>query len=371
MKKNTWLIVVGIVVVLGIVGFVFNSKRSSGTTKIVALYPLTGGLASWGESSQKSTQLAVDEINAKGGVNGKKLEIVYQDHKCDPKEALSIYQQSLTQSKIFTSSSCSGTVLAIAPNLKNDSSVLLATVVASTKISSSSPFVYRNWVIETKQAEIAGQEIKSLGLKKIGIINEETDFGKGLATGLRNYLKDSGVTVVADSFATGATDIRTQLTKLKAANVEALFIAPQTEASSEVILTQMEELNFKPKLLVNDIILGAPNLIAKHQALLEGARGGNFVSKSDKLQGFLDKYKAKYGSDCAHTTACAVAYDTAYMIADAIKANGDSPQGVADYMRSVNYQGVSGTTTFDQANDRSGVGYVLSEIKGGQVQLVK
>jgi branched-chain amino acid transport system substrate-binding protein len=315
--------------------------------------------------------MAVEEINAAGGINGKKFEVIYQDHKCDPKEALSIYQQSLSKSKIFTSSSCSGTVLAIAPNLETDKAIILATVVASTKISAVSPLVYRNWVIETKQSEVAGLEIKRLGLKKIGIINEETDFGKGLASGLQNYLNDSGTVIVADSFATGSTDVRTQLMKLKAANVQALFIAPQTEASSEVILTQMEELSFKPKLLVNDIILGSPTLIAKHQALLEGTRGGTFLTKSAKLQDFLDAYTAKYGTECAHASACAVAYDTAFMLADAIRTKGNSVQAVAEYMRTVDYQGVSGETNFDQANDRKGAGYMLSEIHDGQVDILE
>lgn len=373
MNKTTKIVlaVLAVVMVLGSGYSLYTKGAESNTVKIVALYPLTGGVASWGESSQKATELAVEEINKNGGINGKKLEVIYQDHKCDPKAALSIYQQFAQKTKIFTSSSCSGTVLAVAPNLEKDNALLLAQVVASAKISGVSPMVYRNWVLETSQAAIIGQKIKDLGYKKIGIINEETDFGKGLATGLQNYLKDSGVEVVSESFKTADTDVRTQLTKLKAAKVQALFIAPQTETSSETVLSQMEQLKFKTNLFVNDIVLQAPKLLAAHTALLEGTMGGNFVIQSEKLQGVMDAYKARYGTECTHVNACAVAYDSITMLADAMKAKGTSAQAVAEYLKTVNYSGVSGQTAFDAKNDRSGAGYLLSVIRGGAMTLVK
>lgn len=373
MKKHI-KIVLAVLVVMVVLGSGYSFYKSSAddrTVKIVALYPLTGGVASWGESSQKGTQIAVDEINKNGGINGKQLEVIYQDHKCDPKAALSIYQQFAQKTKIFTSSGCSGTVLAVAPNLVKDNAVLLPQVVASVKISGVSPMVYRNWVVETSQAAVIGQKIKEQGYKKIGIINEETDFGKGLAIGLKEYLNGSGVEIVSESFKTGDTDVRTQVTKLKAAKIQALFIAPQTETSSEVILAQMEQLGFKTNVFVNDIILQAPKLIAAHKGLLEGAMGGNFIIQSEKLQSFVETYKARYGTECTHVNACAVAYDSITMLADAIKTKGNSAQAVAEYLKTVNYEGVSGQTSFNEKNDRSGAGYLLSVIKGGVTELVK
>lgn len=370
-KKILWVVVVVVVVILITLGILKTNKNINEPVKIVALYPLTGGVASWGESSQRGTQIAVDEINKNGGINGRPLEIIYEDHKCDPKTALSAFQKGLSQSKIFISSSCSGTVLSIAPNMQSNNALLLATVVASVKISNVSPFVFRNWTVETRQASILGQKIKELGLKKVGVIYEETDYAKGLEIALEKELKDSGVVIQAESFATGATDVRTQLTKLKIAKVDALFVSPQTDTSSEVVLSQMEQLGFKPKMFVNDIVFGAPNLIAKHINILEGAMGGNYVIQSDKLQEFSDSYKAKYGADCAHINACAVAYDSIYMLAGAIEMNGDTAEGVKNYLKSVSYTGVSGVTSFDENNNKSGVGYSLSIIKNGKVELEK
>ncbi len=377
MSKTKIIIAVVIIVLVGTGVWYWQNKKTdvsdsannvkTGTIKIGALLPLTGGAASWGESSQRGAQMAVDDINKDGGINGQQVELISQDHACDPKTALSAYQQSLLQTKTFISSSCSGTVLSIAPNLERDNALLLATVVGSVKISSASSYLFRNWTVETNQANLIGAEIKKLGYKKIGILNEQTDFGKGLATGVENYLKDSGVEIIADSFAPGVTDVRTQLTKLKAQKVEALFFAPQTDTSSEVVLSQMEELKFKPKLFVNDVVLGAPKLLAQHTALLEGAIGCNFVSQSDNTQNFLDSYKARFGSEIAHATAGAVAYDSIMMLAEAIKANGDTAQGIASYLKTIDYQGLSGSNSFDQKNDRSGVGYILNKVKNAQV----
>lgn len=368
--KNKFIWIGVVVILIAVISFGFINNNN-GSVKIVALYPLTGGVASWGESSQKGMEMAVAEINNAGGINGRPLEVIYADHKCDAKTALSAFEQYLPQSKIFTSSSCSGTVLSLAPKMQSTDSVLLATVVASVKISNVSPAVFRNWAVENRQSAIVAGKIKELGLKKVGVIYEETDYAKGLEIALEKNLENSGVTIIAESFTTGATDVRTQLAKLKAAKVEAIFVSPQTETSSEVILSQMEQLNFKTKMFVNDIVFGAPNLIAKHTAILEGAFGGNFVISNDKLDKFLVDYKAIYGTDCAHVSACAVAYDSGKILAEAINANGNTASGVKSYLKTLNYTGVSGITKFDSNNDRDGVGYSLSTITDGKVVLVK
>ncbi len=360
-----------IVIILVILGVSKTDKSTKEPIKIVALYPLTGGLASWGESAQNGTQIAVDEINKNGGINGSLLEVIYEDHKCDPKTALSGFQKNITQSKIFISSSCSGTVLSMDPNMESNNALLLATVVASVKISGVSPFVFRNWAVEDRQASLLGQKIKDFGFKRVGVIYEETDYAKGLNIALKKSLEGSGVVIIDESFATGSTDVRTQITKLKTSNIDALFVSPQTETSSEVVLSQMEQLGFKPKMFVNDIVFGAPNLIAKHLDILEGALGGNYIIQSEKLQKFLDAYKAKYGADCAHVNACAVAYDSTYILAEAIKKNGNTAEGVKNYLKSMKYTGVSGVTSFDENNDKNGVGYSLSTITNGKVLLVK
>ena len=365
MKKIS--VVILVVVLLIIAGSAFSKSKSTSSIKIVALYPLTGGVASWGESSKQGTDLAVSEINKNGGINGRPLEIIYQDHKCDPKSALSAFERLLLQSHIFISSSCSGTVLSIAPKLQNQDALLLATVVASVKLSGVSPLLFRNWAVETQQAELIGQKIKDAGYKKIGVLYEETDYAKGLNLALQRFLQGTPVTFVEESFAPNTTDLRTQLTKLKSANLDVLFISPQSEASSEVIFAQMGQLKFKPRVFVNDIILGATGLLEKHASSLEGALGGNLLVQSDKLEAFTEALKAYSNNDCIHLNACAVAYDSIYVLAEAFKKKGESAKGVQTYLEGISYNGVSGRTAFDQNHDRKGASYTLSVVKSGKV----
>ena len=134
MSKTKKILIIAAVLVLGVIVGVNSYKSSSNTIEIGALFPMTGGLASYGEPAQKVAQLAVDEINAKGGINGKKLEINFQDHKCDAKSAVSAYQNlHNTGTNLFLAVGCSGTVLSVAPQLKD--SVLLLSAATSPKIS--------------------------------------------------------------------------------------------------------------------------------------------------------------------------------------------------------------------------------------------
>jgi len=221
MKKKSIIISILVILVIIIGYFTFSHSSQNASIKIGAIYPLTGGLASYGEPSQKAAQLAVDEINASGGINGQKLEIDFQDHKCDPKTAVASLQQLLAQGvKIFTSAACTGTVLSMEPVLQSNGAVLLGTTISGAKITGSSPNVFRNWGSDNDESKLFANLIKNQGYTKVAAIYEETDYAKGLVLGMQNDLSSSSVNVNTESFQTGATDVRTQLTKLKASNPE-------------------------------------------------------------------------------------------------------------------------------------------------------
>jgi len=335
---------------------------------IGALFPLTGGLSSYGEAAQKSAQLALDEINAEGGINGRPLIIDFQDHACDPKTAVSIFQQvtDAKKIKIFTSAACSGTVLAIAPLLEQKDALLVGTIVTTPKITNVSEYVFRNWASDAKEALLIGSELKKSGFKNVGIIYEQTDYAQGLKIGIERPLNGSGINVMSESFASGATDVRTQLQKLKNAGVDALFISPQTTVSADMVLKELQELNFKPQLYVNDNVIKAVTLISKYNQTLEGAIGADYVvERTPAFNALLSKYKQKYGSDCAQTNICAGVYDAVKLIAQALREKGESVEDVRAYLKSTSYEGASGTIGFDENNDRTNTAYSLFEVHNG------
>ena len=352
-----------------------TQNQSAEPIRIGALFPLTGGLATYGEAALTSAQMAAEEINAAGGINGKPVEIDFQDHQCDPKIALAAFQElHLAKGiKVFTSAACSGTVLAIAPTLVSGDAIIVGTIVTTPKITGVSPYLFRNWASDAKQAKLYADEVKKHGYKKIGIIFEQTDYAAGLKTGLVNSLNGSNIQVASESFDPGTTDVRTQLSKLKDANVDMLFVSPQTESSGDIILKQMQELGFGPKaLFVNDNVLKMQSLMMRYKTLLQGATSADYVLEdSIAHKAFLGKYRSKYGKECIHTNICAGVYDAVHVLAQAIREKGENPSGIREYLQSVHYTGVSGTFGFDANNDRTNAEYTLFTAKDGKAVRVK
>lgn len=363
-----------IIVVVALIYYGDSYSTKSDVITIGALYPLTGGLASYGDQARRMAQIAVDEINKNGGIDGKRLEIDYQDHQCNPKIATSILKQlsAVKHINVYTSATCTGTVLSIAPILEETNSLLLGTVISGDKITGVSPNVFRNWTSDKKASKLFAEEIQNRGYKKIAVIYEETAYAKGLKIGLEEFLKDSDIQIISESFMTGATDVRTQLTKIKSENPELLFISAQVVPSGEVVLRQMEELNFKPTIFINDNILKAKDLVLRYKDLLEGALGGDYIlTKGVGLEDALASYKDRYGEECPQTNVCASVYDSVNLLAEAIGEKGQDTKKIRKYLSTVNYEGVTGTISFDSNNDRTDANYSLFIIKNGEAELYK
>ena len=369
-KKIVWISLVAIVLV--VIGILASSGDQDNSVKIGALMPLTGGLASYGQPAQQMADIAVADINAAGGINGKKLELVYEDHKCDPKTMVSAYDILVSQNvHVFNSVACSGTLAAVAPNLVSDNTVLLGTVTSGNALTAVSPNFFRNWATDGQEAKLLSDQVIKKGYKNVAVIYEQTDYAKGLETAMENDLKGTDVKITSESFASADTDVRTQLTKLQSIKPDVVFVSVQTVTTGEMVLTEMENLNFKPTMLINDNILKSSALLTKHASLLEGAVGGDYViSDSPALDKALAEYKTKYGTDCPQTNICAAEYDSIQLLANAIKTNGNSAKGVKEYLSGTTYTGVSGDISFDSSNNRNNAQYSLFTVKSGKASLL-
>jgi branched-chain amino acid transport system substrate-binding protein len=343
------------------------------TIKIGALYPLSGGTAYYGEMALKSAQIAVNEINSNGGINDQNLELVVEDHQCTPKIGLTAFEQmsDIKNIKLFSTMACTGVSLAIAPELKDKNSVMVATLVTASKATNISPNFFRNWANNSQESKLFADEIIKLNINKVGIIYEETDYAKGLKIDLETYLKDTTVQIVSEGFTSDAVDLKSQITKLMSENVDLVFISPQAITTGTVILKQMQDSNFNPKLIfVNDVVLKS-NLIVDYNVLLNNAYSAEFVfGSNDKQEKLYVKYKELYGVDCPQKNICSGIYDSIYMYADAIEKVGNDSSKIRDYIASNVYEGITGNISFDSKNDRANAEYSLFLIKDGKVELV-
>jgi len=372
MKKITLGIILLIVVSFGAY-MVLCSKNEVESIKIGALFPLTGGLATYGEPAQKAVQLAVNEINAQGGIDGKKIEVDFQDHKCDSKIAISSFQQlnSVKDIKLYMGVGCSGTVLALAPQIKD--SILLVSAVTSPKVTGSSPLIFRNYASDADESRLFGEYVKNSSYKTLGSIYEETDYAKGLFLNLENNLNGSGVQISKESFVSGSTDVKTQVTKIKSSNPDVVFVSVQTVSSGDIVLGEMIKQNFKPKhIIVNENILKSTELVKKYSVLLEGAISADYVTENnEKLDNLLKKYKETYGEDCPQKNICSTMYDNVYLLVDAVKSSDYDVKKIKTYLEQVSFEGTSGTIGFDKNNDRKNAGYTLFKIKNGNIEKIK
>ena len=356
---------------LVIILFVLTScgTQEQSPVTIGALFPFTGGLSVYGEVAQRSAQIAVDEINAQGGINGRPLVLDYQDHQCSPKTAVSVFQQLRTTKNIsiFTSVACSGTVIALAHMMESPPSLLLGTIVTTPAITNISPFVFRNWASDAHEADLLSREVISKNYRRIGILHEQTDYAAGLAKGLAQRVQGKGVELVMESYASDAVDVHTQLAKLKAADTDALFLSPQTVTSADLVLKQLSELEISADLLVNDNVIKMGELLSRYSTTLEGAIGGDYiVEQGPSAEEFKQRYVEAYGSDCPQMNVCLGVYDAIHLLAQGISDSGEDPDAVRAFLDDVTYEGISGRISFDEHNDRENTSYTLFIVKEGK-----
>lgn len=370
MSKPTKIIITLIIVVIVVLIIVFSfQKKEEETIKIGFVGPLTGDGAAWGLIEQKSTELAVNEINNKGGVNGKKLEVIYEDGKCIGEGAVSAVNKLININKVkIILSSCSGETLPIAPVTERNKVILLATYSTNPTITNAGDYVFRNAYSDADIASMAAQTIIKK-YKRIGVITELTDYAVGVRDAFRDSFRSLEGEVVEENFEQESRDIKTQISKIKSQSIDAIFVNPTSPVTGIVILKQLKELNYEGQVYGN--FFGSSKEV---QTLLEADGMIYFadpiVKESNLKKEFFEKYKARYGEIPDLEYPAATRYDAIYILKKAIEfCNGDKDTDcIRDYLYEIeNFTGVLGTYGFDENGDLAGIKPSVSQIKNGQV----
>jgi branched-chain amino acid transport system substrate-binding protein len=379
-KKGWWIIIIIIVVVL-IAYFAMHKGGSggsavtsdSGPIKIGGIEALTGDAAVLGIPQGKAMQLAVDQVNKDGGINGRMLELVSEDGKCDPQAGGTAAQKLVSVDKVavIVGGSCSGETLAAAAITEPAHVVLISGSATSPKISTAGDYVFRTIPSDALAGKVAATyAYKQLNARKVAVISELTDY----AQGLRNVYKDSftalGGTIVADeTYTTGDTDFRTQILKIKQANPDVIYVVPQSPTPGIAIMKQLHENGIKAKLTTAEVLLDR-DAIKGAGATLEGVIGveaGVDYQNNPQAKAYAAAYKAKFNEDPG--TFSANAYDAITLVINAMKANNgkvDTNQ-IRDYLYNVkNWPGAVGSITMDKNGDPL-LGLNVAKITGSNV----
>ncbi len=377
-KIWTW-IAVAIVVIGGGWWLLSGSsapKAEAGPIKVGFIGPLTGDAASYGIPFQNAVKMATDEINASGGINGRQLQIIYEDGKCGTAAASAAQKLiSIDHVQIIIGGFCSGESLAAEPITTANKVILFSPGSSSPKLTGISKYFDRNYPSDSLPAIKIAQLMTQKGLKNVGVITETSDAAVALRQAFVDEFQKLGGNLIADeSFTTGTTDFRSALTKIKSANPDAVYVIGQTPASDELIIKQMDDIGLKTQLFGGFELFGGEKMLQDIPNLLEGAiyMEPSLDETATTTKSFIDKYTAQYKTfGGLPTIYAATSYDAVYIIKDMIEQYGMNTDVIAQGLRQLkDWHGAEGTLTIDQNGDPQ-FQYAVRVIHNGKVENLK
>lgn len=317
---------------------------------------LTGDTATFGNSADEGIRLALDEINASGGVLGRKIKLVTEDDRSLPDEAKTAASKLITRDKAVAllGEIASSRSIAMAPVAQEAEIPMLSPGSTNPKVTEVGEFIFRNCFIDPFQGTaMANFGMKNLGLKRFAVLYPvNSDYGVGLRDFFIDAVKKGGGEIVEDVAYTEKSDVdfRGQLTKIKNKNPDAIFISGYyTEAG--LIAQQARELGITCPLMGGDGWDSEQTIKIGKQAV-EGAYFSNHYSEDEdrpEVKNFVSKYKAKYNGKTPDAMAI-LGYDAMRIMADAISRAGSTD---GDKIREAlaatkDFPGASGVTTIDE-----------------------
>ena len=362
MRKAAMVLLVALFAVAGV--FAGGAKEGSGDVyKIGFIGPLTGDNANYGIRCSNAARLAIDEINADGGINGKQLTLIAENSEGTVEKALSSYEKLA-----YTDEVCAiigpvftGPALAVAQRCQEDGIVMISPSathkdVTAQPIANSDGlnYVFRTVPSDALQSEVAAHYFyEVLGYRKLASLYAMNDYSQGLANGMAETFTALGGQIVAsETCMVGDKDFRTQLTQIKAADPEAIYIPNYTVEDAQ-ILEQAAQLGITAPFLSSDGF-SDPEIYNLAPDFTDGVVyvGPAQAESSTILSDFQAAYAAAYNGDAPDSFATN-SYDATYIIAAAIERAGSADtKAVRDEVAATkDFLGANGTINFAANGD--------------------
>ena len=318
--------------------------------------PMTGDYAEYGTVFKNAAELAIEKVNAQGGINGKKLKLVVGDSKADPKEAANIAQKFVSDSSImavigdFTSTAA----LAGAPIYQKGSLVQLSPTSSHPDFTKQGTFIFRNIASQAVEGPaLADYTVKDLGKKKVAVVYIKNDWGLVAQEHFIKQAKADGAEIVAVEpyLPEQGKDFSAIITKIKEQNPDMIYMG-MMYTDGALFAQQVRKANF------NVTLCGTGALYSSELLKLGGpAVEGLYLTVSffpedpnPNVQEFVKSYEAKYGK--LPTQFAAQAYDAANLIIEALKQGATDRKTLRDKLAAIkDFPGVTGKTTFDENRD--------------------
>jgi len=336
--------------------------------------PMTGQYAAFGAQMKAGAEQAVEDLNAKGGVNGQKLVLQVGDDACDPKQAVAVANQFAGQGVVFVAGHfCSGSSIPASKVYSDEGIIQISPASTNPKFTDErpGPGIYRVCGRDDQQGEVAGAYLaKQFAGKKVAIVNDKSAYGKGLADETQKaYEAAGGKPVLVESYTAGEKDYTALVSKLKQAGVDVLYVGGyHTEAG--LIKRQMVEQGMKTVLMSGDALV-----TDEYWQITGDAGAGTLMTfspdprKSPKAQDVVKEFRDKKIEPegyVLYTYAAIQAWAQA-----ATTAKSTDHDAMVKALDAGTFDTVLGSLKFDSKGDVSLPGYVLYSWENGKYDEMK
>jgi branched-chain amino acid transport system substrate-binding protein len=379
-----WCSTLFVVLVVG--GLVAPAGFAQAPIKIGVIQPLSGAVAASGNYVRMGAEIARDWINARGGVNGRKVELIIEDNKSDPKEAASAAEKLIVRDKVPAIMGAWGSSMTLAamPKLQEYGVPMVVETSSAASITrSGNPWIFRISPPSEMEALGLARYVDKLGVKRADFLAVNTDWGRGAVGAFGDMLKKKGAAVgTAEYMDQAATDMNAQITKIKGGGGDTLFLTTAVEQIT-LVLKQSQEQRLARKIITTGGSSSPSQLIKQAGAAAEGTYHIVFfmpwfpesMPDGKLARAFVDEW-AKRGHPFEGLTEGFRGHDGIATIAEAVKIAGkDEPKAIQAALWKVSFTGVNGPIKFDKdgpAGKESGQSkpsIFVVQIKDGKVAL--
>ena len=350
MGQKTWMKLGMLLAALAIATLVATPALAQQTIKIGFFAPITGPVAADGASAKQSVELAVKDVNAAGGIKGKKIELIVYDDRLNPQEAVAIASKLIEKDQVVgvVSGSYSGPTRVTAPIFAKAGMPMVAGYAVHPDVTKAGESNFRNGFLGEVEGGAAGEyAVKVLKSKSPAVINMDNDFGREISAGFIKRAEKLGAKVVVQQVYKypGEKDFSPFLTRIKDAKPDLIFAAGYYDVAA-LIVRQAKELGLTVPILAEEGF-DSPKFIELAGKDAEGVIIATNLDRDDPrpvVQNYLKNYKAAYGIDPDMVGASS--YDAFMILANAIERAGTDQKAVIKaLLETKDYNGLTGRLT--------------------------
>ena len=347
MKKS----VIGSFVMAALLALTSCGAKETNEIKIGGIFPLSGAVAVYGVECKNGIDLAIEEINAASGINGKNVALISEDDEGNPDKTVNAYQKLTSKdgAKIIIGSLTSGCTQAITNRAQAQKVVQIAPAATAPAITDAGDYIFRACFIDPFQGRVGGKfSAETLNAKTAAILYDTgNDYSVGLTENFEAAFAQAGGKIVAkEAYTTNDKDFNAQLTKIKSANPDVVYL-PDYYNVVALIAKQLRAQGIEAPIVGAD---GWDGILGNSSAeVLNGFYSNHYATDSTDpaVQAFVKKFNDKYSKD--PNSFAALGYDSVYILKDAIiKAGSDDATAVKEALKATNGDYVTGHLTFDE-----------------------